>query len=241
MRVLFILVTFLVCHPYFSTAQSFEGKLEYISYFLNKETLQPMFDGVPETVTIKGAKYRVDVQNAQQGQLEWQIDNYLTGITWYRKSYRNTNYLQTDKPPTQPKDGKLVFSKPDTPLVAPILRTKPCMKSNASSPRFEPFDTTININGYDCSVIIEYTDSIKTGEYYCCKGYNIDPSQYNCSRKDGLEHIYRFTKGQLIVQRVAFSDLYTLIYQLQKVYKVAVDEKVFTIPKGVPVKDETGE
>jgi hypothetical protein len=79
MRILFILTTFLVSHPYFSIAQLFEGKLEYVSYFLNKETLQPIFDGVPETVTIKGAKYRTDVQNAQQGQLEWQIDNYLTG------------------------------------------------------------------------------------------------------------------------------------------------------------------
>lgn len=238
MRILLILTTVLVCHPYFSTAQSFEGKLEYVSYFLNKETLQPMFDGVPETVTIKGAKCRVDVQNAQQGQLEWQIDNYLTGTTWYRKSYRNANYPITDKAP-ELKDGKLVFSKPDTPLVAPILRTKPCMKTNSPAPRLQTLDTTISINGYDCSVIIEYVDSIKTGEYYCYKGYNIDPAQYNCSRKDGLEHVYRYTKGQLIVQRVAFSDLYTLIYQLQKVNKVGVDEQVFNIPKGIPVKDET--
>lgn len=241
MRVLFILATFLLCHPYFSTAQSFEGKLEYISYFLNKETLQPMFDGVPETVTVKGSKYRVDVQNAQQGQLEWQIDDYSAGITWYRKSYRNSNYVETDKPPVRSEDGKLIFIKPDTPLVAPILRTTPCMKTNTSAPLLKSLDTTITINGYECSVIIEYTDSIKTAEYYCYKGIRIDPSQYRCSRKDGLEHIYRFTNGQLIVQRVAFSDLYTYIYQLQKVNKMPVDVKVFNIPKGILVKDETGQ
>jgi hypothetical protein len=133
----------------------------------------------------------------------------------------------------QSEDGKLIFSKPDTPLVAPILRTKPCTKTASQAPRLEALDTTININGYECSVIIEYVDSAKTAEYYCYKGYKIDPMQYKCNRIDGLEHIYRFTKGQLIVQRVAFSDLYTLVYQLQKLYKMAVDEKVFNIPKNI--------
>jgi hypothetical protein len=240
MRIPVILTSLLLCLSFSSTAQYFEGKLEYISYFLDKQTLKPLFDGVPETVTVKGAKIKVKVQDAQQGQLDWQIDDYKTGTTFYRKSYKNTTVFQTDKPPTRSEDGKLIFQKPDSPLVAPILRTKPCDGDTLPMRQMELLDTIINVHGYDCSVVKEYQNGKKTAEYYCYPGYRLDPAQYQCNRKDNLDHIYRFTGGQLITQMVSYGDLYTLIYQLQKAEKVPVDEKEFEIPKGIPIRDEKG-
>src|SRR5688572_20441417 len=114
----------------FSFGQFFEGEINYVSYFLNKETMQPLFDPVPETVTIKGGKYKSFLPGAQQGQVEWEIYNFYEGVSFSRQSYKNVKYPQIDKPPTRSKDGKLIFQQPDSILVAPILKGILCSHMN---------------------------------------------------------------------------------------------------------------
>jgi len=62
-----------------------------------------------EIVTIKGGKYKIFLPGAEQGALEWEIDNFNDGLSFSRKSYKNINYPVTDKEPTFSKDGKLIF------------------------------------------------------------------------------------------------------------------------------------
>jgi hypothetical protein len=219
-----------------SFAQYFEGEINYTSYYLDKQTMAQMVPPHAEVVSVKGAKYKIFLPNAQQGAMEWEIDNYKDGMSYSRKSYKNINYKVTDKPPVM-KDGKLVFEKPDSPMVAPIMRGILCNPKNDTADLFTKYDTTFIINGLKCNVIIATRNNIKTAEYYYCDSIKIDPIQYKCNRMDGLDKLYKFTKGALIVQLVSFGDMYTYVYQMQSIQSKKIVDSVFDIPKGIKIED----
>lgn len=220
-----------------SVGQFFEGEINYVSYFLDKETMQPLFDPVPEIVTIKGGKYKIFLPGAQQGQLEWEIDNFYEGSSFSRKSYKNVNYPVSDKEPTFSKDGKLIFQKPDSALVAPISKGVLCRQTNDTLEVFTQLDTTMVIKGLNCKVILKTRGDKTLSEYYYCDSIKLDPIQYKCNRLDKLDKIYRLTKGSLIVQLVSYDDLYTLIYQVQSIATKKIEDKTFDIPKGIKIQD----
>jgi hypothetical protein len=220
-----------------SFGQVFEGKINYESYFLDKETMKPLFDPVPETVTIKGGKYKIFLPGAQKGQLEWEIDNFYEGSSLSRKSYKNVDYPVSDKEPTFSKDGKLIFQKPDSALVAPILKGVLCIQVNDTFDVFTKLDTTYMIHGLICNVIIRTRNEKKINEYYYCDSIKLDPIQYKCNRRDKLDKLYKLTKGSLIVQLVAYDDLYTLVYQLQSITSEKIDDKVFDIPNRIKIEN----
>jgi hypothetical protein len=143
----------------------------------------------------------------------------------------------TDKEPTFSKDGKITFQKPDSVLIAPILKGVLCSETNDTSYVLSKYDSTFIINGLKCNVLIETRNNQKTAEYYYCDSIKIDPIQYKCNRMDGLDRLYKFTKGALIVQLVSYGDLYTYIYQLQSISPKKIDNTVFDIPKGIKIEN----
>jgi hypothetical protein len=220
-----------------SFGQFFEGEINYVSYFLNKETMQPLFDPVPETVTIKGGKYKSFLPGAQQGQVEWEINDFYKGTSFSRNSYKNVKYPQFDKKPTSSKDGKITFPKSDSMLVPPILKGVLCSKINDTLDVFTKLDTTFMINGFNCNVVIMTRNGRKLYEYYYCDSIKIDPIQYKCNRLDKLDKIYKLTKGSLIIQLVGYDKVYTMIHQVQSINSIKIDDKTFDIPKGIKIEN----
>ncbi len=218
MRLLFILTSLFLYCPHSSMCQYFEGRLEYVTIFRSKKT-QKLFAEIPTIETLKGAKRKTNVPHAEKGQLDWEIEDFSSGISYSRKSYKNTH-------------------QPDSPLVVPIIRTKTCISGNSANRKLVRMGTILKIQGFECNVIFEFADSIKMAEYYCCPAYRIDPAEYACNRTDDVDRIYRFTGGKLVVKWVITGGPHYIDYQLQKVHQETIDEKEFEIPKGIPIKDE---
>ena len=217
--------------------QFFEGRIEYSSSYLDNATQKPLFADISETVTIKGGKYKIHILNAQGGQLEWQIDNFYNGITFSRKSYKNSTYPVTDKEPIISKDGTLTFPKPDSTMVAPIVKGKLCGSFVDTSRKLVKKDTIVTINNFPCSVIFEYRNGKMSAQYYCYSKIKLDSTLYSCKRNDGLDNIYRYTNGELIVQMVLFDDSYIYIYQAQSIKAISVNDSEFDIPKGIKIEE----
>ena len=232
-----IILLILVIYLNSSFGQFFEGQIEYVSSYLNKTTLKPLLADIPETVTIKGGKYKIYIPNAQGGQLEWKIDNFYDGNTFSRKSYKNSSYPVSDKEPVISNDGTLTFPKSDSPVVASIMKGKLCGNFIDTSRRFVKLDTTVTINNLSCSVVIEYTNGSPSAEYYCYSKIKLDPTLYNCQRNDGLDNIYRYTAGSLIAQLVLYDEAFIYIYQVQNIKAISVSDSEFDIPKGIKIEE----
>jgi hypothetical protein len=218
-----------------SFAQFFEGDIHYISYFLNKESLKPLVEPVSEIVTVKKGKYKIFLPGAKQGQLEWQVYNFIEGFSFSRKSYKEISYPVFDKQPTFDKDGKIQVPKPDSTLVAPILKQQLCGRIDDSIDMFIKLDTTIIINGITCKVLIRKHGDKTIAEYYYCENLKLDPIQFSCNRFDNLDKVYKLTKGSIIVQMVTYDELYTLIYQAQEIVEKKIDDEIFNIPTGIKI------
>jgi hypothetical protein len=219
-----------------SYGQFFQGEIEYNHYYLDKQTMKPLFDFVPEIVTIKEAKYKALIPNAQKGQLEWRIDNYNEGITYSRKSYRNADYIISDKEPTIAKDGSLMFHKPDSQQIAPIMKDTLCSSALDTLSKFIKLDTTFLIKGLSCEVIVESRNGITINEYYYHTGIKLNPAFYKCNRIDGLDKLYKLTNGSLIVQLVYYDELFTCISQVQVIRDKVVNDSEFIIPSGIKIE-----
>src|SRR4051812_21539075 len=74
-----------------ANGQYFEGEVDYNSYYLDKDNGQPMFEPKGETVTIKGSRYKIKLDNAQQGMLDWYIADYAKNVAYSRKNDSNSN------------------------------------------------------------------------------------------------------------------------------------------------------
>jgi len=236
MRRKYILILTLILLFKASFGQVLEGEMNYVSYILSKDSMKPIANPITETVSVKGGKYKIVVHDAQKGQLEWQIDNYYEGNSYSRKSYKNVDYAILDKDPTISKEGKLIFEKPDSPLVAPILKSLLCSKLKDSLSVFTKVDTIIMINGFKCNVITQDRGGKMVCDYYYCDSIKLDPIQYACNRIDGLDKLYKLTNGSVIAQLISYDELYTWIYQLQSIKSTKIEDKIFDIPKGIKIE-----
>jgi hypothetical protein len=234
-KILFSVVLIIVKLPAFG--QFFEGEINFTNYYVDKDSLKPLFDPKPEVVSIKGARYKSFMPNAEQGALEWEIDDYSKNVRFSRKSYKNINYMVTDKEPTFSKDGKIQFQKPDSALVAPIMKGRTCVANIGWSDSLVVIDTTFDISGFQCKLAMRYNDGVKKSEYYYTDSIKLNPAFYTCDRTDHLSKIYRKTNGSLIVQLVEYADGYIWIQQAQSVKKIEIPDATFELPKGVKIED----
>ena len=106
----------------------------------------------------------------------WEINDFYKGTSFSRKSYKNLKYPQSDKKPTYSKDGKIILPKPDSMLVAPILKGILCSQTKDTLDVFTKLDTTFMINGFNCSVIIMTRNGRKENEYYYCDSIKLRPN-----------------------------------------------------------------
>lgn len=217
-----------------SYTQTFEGELKYTGYILQKGSMELLGKPIPEIWIMKRSKYKILLPQAEKGQLEWETGDFVTGFGYSRKTYKNADYIITDKAPTF-KNGKLSFEKSDSASNPAIEKRKLCFEKNDTSVLYKKMDTTIIIKGLKCNVINRYKDGIKTNEYYYCDEVRIDSLQYQCFRTDGLDNLYKRTNGSLIVQMVTFDELFTYILQLDSINEKSIDDSVFDLPRDIRI------
>ena len=117
--------------------------------------------------------------------------------------------------------------------------SKVCSPYIDTSISLEPLDTTFVIAGLRSHVVIMKRKGIRFADYYYCDSVNIDPAQYACHRADGLDILYKFTKGGLITQVVQYdSDLYNYATQLTSIRRKSINDSVFDIPKGIKIVEQ---
>ena len=233
--VILIVTIFLIKSP--ALGQYFEGEISFKNYYVDKDSLNPLFDSIDEIVSIKGSKSKSFMPYAEKGALEWEINDYLKNITYSRKSYKNIGYFVTDKEPIVAEGEKIIFQKPDSQLVAPIMRQPLCLGSVTSSDSLIHRDETFQISGFACNLIIRYSNGVKTSEYYYTDSIKISPTMYDCQRTDHLTAFYKLTNGSFIMQLVEYGDLFIWIQQAKIVERKKISDSVFDLPKGINIVD----
>ena len=215
-------------------SQYFEGKIEYQFEYLDNNTHIPMFELKFATEYIKNGKLKRDYHDAKDGALMWQIYDYENNSTYLKYSEHSTDVPIYDKSQVIVKDGKVTFGKPLVNYKTPLQKDIVCF-GDSTKYKFDIADTIYNINGYKTKSAVHWIDNNQYTVYFFCDSIKINPKLYNCNRVDGLDKLYKFTNGSLIVKTVTKIDLYTYVEQIAKIEEQVVDDSIFTIPKDLEI------
>lgn len=199
----FYLISVLLCASLVVFGQNFKGKISFATYYLDKETMEPIVPTVMEEVWMSDELQKIDVlsDSTKTGGLDWQIFNYKTGILYSKEHY-----------PT-----------------AKITQSKICDNKKGEITH-EVLDTTINFKGLVAKVMIVKKKGVKIAEFYYTNEYKTSPAYYACPDRNVMSYCYNVTKGGFLLQFVEFGDLYTAIYQVQEISAYDVPEKEFAVP-----------
>lgn len=189
--------------PLIGFTQNFKGRISFVNYYLDKQTMKPILPKVAETVWINDNFMKIDVLNdsAETGGIDWQVFNYKTGIQYSKEFYPE----------------------------AKIKQSKICDQDTGEFTH-QVLDTTIDFKGMPAQIMIIKRNGIKEGEFYYTGKFKMSPAHYSCPAGDMLNYFYRITKGCFLLQRVEFGNDYTWIYQAQDISSYDVSDKEFEIP-----------
>ncbi len=228
-----ILIILFVLTSSYAKAQSFEGELNYVNYYISHETKKPLFEPIFDIELHKESNVKIEMQDASDGALELELFDYNknTGLRIFSNKHSDGSYVVTDEPVTYQENGVTKFNPKaiSKKLEKKIKKFTPCSNSDSTTSKFIEIDTLFIISGLKSKVVKEVKDDVTIREIYFSDSIKIHSSQYECNRVDGLDKFYEYSNGSLITQSVYYTDLYIYIRQLQAITPKALDNKIFSV------------
>ncbi|MDB5226910.1 MAG: hypothetical protein JWN78_1103 [Bacteroidota bacterium] len=246
LRVFLLLYIFARLTPVFAQTY-FEGELDYRNAFIDKQSFQRLYEDILQTVTIKGGKYKLNVN--QKNKINWQIDDFENGHSYeYRNFGKPRTVIQNDtihivdtliNATISVRDS--ISIRKDTSNVHRIFERQLCWDSTKfAKPKnytgLRMLDTMIVVAGMNCHIMEDIKDGFRSAEYYYFDSIKINPLQYNCFRVDGDDRLYKFTNGSLITKRILYdTDDYIYVLELVAIRPKEISDEVFELPKEIEV------
>lgn len=244
-----ILLFFLAMSNPVSAQTYFEGELDYRNAFIDKVSFQRLYEDISLTVTIKGGKYKLNIN--QKDKINWQIDDFVNGHSYeYRNFGKPRTVIQNDTIHIADSsnfftNGKIllkdsIFIRKDTSTAYRIFERQLCWDSTkVARPDYRGLrvmDTMMVVAGLNCHVMEDIKEGYRSAEYYYCDSIKINPAHYNCLRVDGDDRLYKFNNGSLITKRILYdTDGYIYVLELEAIRPKEISDEVFELPKELQV------
>ncbi len=216
--------------------QSFQGELMINNIYFVKGTSEQLFPPIVQKEFYNDRFKKVQIPDAADGQLDWQIEDYENNLGFLKKSdkRKDTSYFVTDKPMTYEKDGKTYFKMPQDADKSKVVKTKVIeynlCEETENEDKYVKSDMTVMIAGIKSKLIMHFKNDELIGEYYYTDSIKLDPKFYACNSQSSS--FYKFTDGAMITKFINYDfPMYDYIYEIQSIDYKQLENSFFDLPK----------